>query len=61
MQTEKSFLIENVLKVSERSAITAETASKLSIIRNEHNDKAIVFVGAGTCGLEQEQLKPWTK
>lgn len=51
MQTEKRFLIENVLKVSDKATITAETASKLSIIKNEHNDKAIVFVGAGTCGL----------
>ncbi|MCK9452282.1 MAG: NADH-quinone oxidoreductase subunit NuoF [Bacteroidales bacterium] len=61
MQTEKSFLIENVLKVSERSAITAETASKLSIIRNEHNDKAIVFVGAGTCGLGAGAAKTMDK
>ena len=51
MQTQKSFLIENVLKVSDNSALTAETASKLRIIKNEHNDKVIIFVGAGTCGL----------
>ena len=61
MQTEKSFLIENVLKISERSAITPETASKLSIIRNEHNDKAIVFVGAGTCGLGAGAAKTMAK
>ncbi len=40
-----------MLKVSDKASITTETASKLSIIKNEHNDKAIVFVGAGTCGL----------
>ncbi len=33
MHTEKRFLIENVLKVSDKATITAETASKLSIIK----------------------------
>ncbi|MDD4374330.1 MAG: NADH-ubiquinone oxidoreductase-F iron-sulfur binding region domain-containing protein [Bacteroidales bacterium] len=51
MQTEQKFLLEQVLMQSEKTALTPETAQKLRVIRKEHNDKAVIFVGAGTCGL----------
>jgi NADH:ubiquinone oxidoreductase subunit F (NADH-binding)/Pyruvate/2-oxoacid:ferredoxin oxidoreductase delta subunit/stage V sporulation protein SpoVS len=51
MQTEMNFLIKNVLKQSEKSAITKEVAGQLQLLKNEHNSKPVVFVGAGTCGL----------
>ncbi|HOI31153.1 MAG: NADH-ubiquinone oxidoreductase-F iron-sulfur binding region domain-containing protein [Bacteroidales bacterium] len=51
MQTEQKYLVEQVLMQSEKAALTPETAQKLRLIRKEHNDKPVIFVGAGTCGL----------
>ncbi|HMM12182.1 MAG TPA: NADH-quinone oxidoreductase subunit NuoF [Bacteroidales bacterium] len=51
MTTDKSYLIENALKVSERSKLTPETERKLRYIRHEENTSPVIFVGAGTCGL----------
>jgi NADH:ubiquinone oxidoreductase subunit F (NADH-binding)/Pyruvate/2-oxoacid:ferredoxin oxidoreductase delta subunit/(2Fe-2S) ferredoxin len=51
MQTEQQFLIEQVLQQSEKATLNPETAKKLQVIKKEHNDKPVIFVGAGTCGL----------
>jgi len=51
MQTEQHFLIEQVLQQSEKATLNPETAKKLQVIKKEHNDKPVIFVGAGTCGL----------
>ncbi len=51
MTTTNTFLINNVLKVSEKAQPTAETLGQLKVLRNDHNTQPIIFVGAGTCGL----------
>jgi len=51
MIAEKSFLVKNVLQKSEKETLSAETLSQLSVVRNEEKDYAVIFVGAGTCGL----------
>lgn len=51
MTADKTYLIENALKVSERSKLTPETEQKLRYIRHEENIHPVIFVGAGTCGL----------
>lgn len=51
MIADKSFLINNVLKVSEKATFNKETLSQLRLIRNDQNTKPLIFVGAGTCGL----------
>ncbi|MBK9292146.1 MAG: NADH-quinone oxidoreductase subunit NuoF [Bacteroidetes bacterium] len=51
MIADKTYLIENTLKVSERSKVSPETERKLRYIRREENLKPVIFVGAGTCGL----------
>ncbi len=51
MMTEKSFLINNVLKVSEKDVFLPETIQHLQHLKNDHTSKIVIFVGAGTCGL----------
>ncbi len=51
MRADQSFLINNVLKVSEKAQLTSETINQLKVLRNDHNTKPVIFVGAGTCGL----------
>lgn len=46
-----SFLIDNVLKLSEKQQLSSDTLKQLQLIRNDHNNKPVIFVGAGTCGL----------
>ncbi len=46
-----NFLIEGVLKQSEKAVLQPDAAQKLRVLRNEENTKPILFVGAGTCGL----------
>jgi tRNA G26 N,N-dimethylase Trm1 len=45
MQTEQHFLIEQVLQQSEKATLNPETAKKLQVIKKEHNDKPVIFVG----------------
>jgi hypothetical protein len=40
-----------VLNQSEKAMLQPETLQKLSILRKEENTQAVIFVGAGTCGL----------
>lgn len=47
----KSFLIQDVLELSEKKELKPETIQRLRVIRNEDNKNPIIFVGAGTCGL----------
>jgi len=47
----KDFLVEEILKKSEVSSFSPETNEKLAKIRKENNEKVILYVGAGTCGL----------
>lgn len=51
MITDKTYLINNVLKVSEKDAINPQVAKELRIVRNDENSRPVIFVGAGTCGL----------
>ncbi len=51
METKQHFLVEQVLMHSEKDALNAETIKQLRVIKKEHNDKPVIFVGAGTCGL----------
>ncbi len=51
MMADKSFFINEVLKVSEKAQLTADTVKQLKVVRNDHNSQPVIFVGAGTCGL----------
>lgn len=51
MTADKTYLIENALKISERSKLTPDTERKLRFIRHEENARPVIFLGAGTCGL----------
>lgn len=46
-----NFLIENVLKQTDKATLQPQIEQKLSLLRKEENDKPVIFVGAGTCGL----------
>lgn len=46
----KSFLIQNILTNPKKQQEKSEL-EKLSIFKNEKNDKTVIFVGTGTCGL----------
>ncbi len=47
----KDFLTKEVLKKFDKGQPSAETAKRLATIRNEKNQKPVIFIGAGTCGL----------
>ncbi len=47
----KEFLIENVLKSNNKNQSDKSVAEKLSVIKREINDKTIIYIGTGTCGL----------
>ncbi len=47
----KSFLIDNILNKFSVNTYESEIAEKLNEIKREKNNKTIIYVGAGTCGL----------
>lgn len=47
----KEFLLEEVLKNSEKEHVSTAYKDTLKTIRRDKNDKTLVYVGAGTCGL----------
>ena len=47
----KEFLVEKILKNSEKDNISAAVNKKLEFIRKDRNNKTIIYIGAGTCGL----------
>lgn len=51
MTTDKTFLINSVLKVTEKDNFDPQTAGALRVLRNDENTRPVIFVGAGTCGL----------
>jgi len=51
MMADKSYLIEHVLNHSEKEQLNPEVLKQLRVLRLEENDKPVIFVGAGTCGL----------
>ncbi len=51
MNDNRNFLISEVLSPGLKGGSSEETEAKLGILRNEHIDKPVIFVGSGTCGL----------
>ncbi|MDO8971159.1 MAG: hypothetical protein Q7U74_10755, partial [Saprospiraceae bacterium] len=51
MIADKTYLIENVLKHTDKAMLGSMVQQQLKVMRSDENDKPIVFVGAGTCGL----------
>ncbi len=47
----KEFLIKNILENPSANSYNKEIENELSIIRREKNDKVVILIGAGTCGL----------
>jgi NADH:ubiquinone oxidoreductase subunit F (NADH-binding)/Pyruvate/2-oxoacid:ferredoxin oxidoreductase delta subunit/(2Fe-2S) ferredoxin len=45
----KNFLIQNIL--NKKTNLSKEELKKVCLFKNEENDKPIIFIGAGTCGL----------
>ncbi len=47
----KEFLIENVLNSNNGTELDKAAAEKLSVLKREINDKPVIYIGTGTCGL----------
>ena len=47
----KEFLIEEILKKSEKATAGANVEKELANFRRENADRPVIFIGAGTCGL----------
>jgi len=47
----KEFLIKNILENPSTNSYSKEVEKELSIIRRKKNDKVVILIGAGTCGL----------
>jgi len=47
----KNFLIQNILNPVSETAFSKEQLEKLSYLKKEKNDKTVIYIGAGTCGL----------
>ncbi len=51
MIADKTYLIENVLKHTDKIKLSPAVQQQMRLLRSDENDKPLVFVGAGTCGL----------
>ncbi len=51
MMADKNYLIENVLRRTEKEKLKPEVLRQLKVLRGDENTKPVVYVGAGTCGL----------
>ncbi|MDF1547957.1 MAG: NADH-ubiquinone oxidoreductase-F iron-sulfur binding region domain-containing protein [Bacteroidales bacterium] len=47
----KNFLIQNILSPALGQVLSKEALEKLSYFKNEKNDRPLIYIGAGTCGL----------
>ncbi|MEA3451488.1 MAG: NuoF family protein, partial [Bacteroidota bacterium] len=47
----QKLLIESVLKSDKTQSLNSEDKNTLRILRGEKTDKAVIYIGAGTCGL----------
>ncbi len=50
-QIDKTYLIDNILLHDSKIPIEKSIKDSLTLVKREQNDKPIIFVGAGTCGL----------
>jgi len=51
MNSSKDFLISEILSGAGSAENSAEAQERLRLLRNEHTNRPLIFVGSGTCGL----------